>query len=230
VGSVIDKASGRAWHEGVRVTKVPESGAKRKLLDAAVSLVARAGFDSVSVRDVTGASGTNVAAVNYHYGSREGLMEALITQILEPVCAERIALLEATGKHASVEEVVAAFVNALTPAATRIGMDAPLFFRLVGRVLSLPEEAMPKAMESARHEVRRRFLAQLGKALPEKPAKDLAVDWAFFEAGIAQSLVFEATSKNITVLMDRWIDFGLRAFGPGLAAIKGDAQGLLFEL
>lgn len=209
---------------------MPESGAKRKLLDAALALVARVGFDSVSVRDVTGASGTNVAAVNYHFGSREGLMDMVMTHILEPVCAERIALLDATGKGASVEGAVAAFVNALIPAATRSGMDAPLFFRLVGRVLSLPDEAMPEAMQSSRREVRRRFLAQLAKALPETPAKELAVDWAFFEAGLAQSLVFEANSKSITVLMDRWITFGLRAFGSGVAADTGDTQGLLFEL
>ena len=77
LGSVIDKAPDGALHIGVRVTKVPKSGSKGKLLDAVEILVAKNGLDSVSIRDITGAAGANVAAVNYHFGSREGPMEVL---------------------------------------------------------------------------------------------------------------------------------------------------------
>lgn len=228
--AVIDNMGGDAWHVGVRVTKVPETGAKRTMLDAAERLVAVKGFDSVSIRDVTGAAKANVAAVNYHFGSREGLLALVMTHILEPLCAERIAQLEAAGKQVSVGESVAAFVNALPPAAARIGMDGSLFFRLAGRILSLPHEALPVAMEDASREVTRRFLAALAKALPHTPAKELAADWAFFEAGIAQSLVVEADAKNITALMARWNTFGVRGLGETFSKKKNDPQGMLFEL
>ena len=200
---------------------MPETGAKRTMLDAAERLVAAKGFDSVSIRDVTGAAKANVAAVNYHFGSREGLLDLVITHVLEPLCAERTARLEALGKHVSVEQAVAAFVNALEPAAARIGMDAPLFFRLAGRIQCLPDETLPDAMRDARNDVTRRFLAPL--------AKDLAADWAFFEAGLAQSLVVEADSKNIAALMDRWIAFGVRGLGETASKPKNDPQGLLFD-
>lgn len=200
------------------------------MLESAERLVAAKGFDSVSIRDVTGAAKANVAAVNYHFGSREGLLALVITHVLEPLCAERIAQLEAAGKQVSVEQAISAFVNALPSSAARIGMDAPLFFRLAGRILSLPDEALPPAMEDARRECTRRFLAVLAKALPSRPAKELAVDWAFFEAGIAQSLVAEADTKNITALMARWSSFGLRGLGETVSKKKNDPQGLLFEL
>ncbi len=206
---------------GVRVTKVPETGAKRTMLDAAERLVAVKGFDSVSIRDVTGAAKANVAAVNYHFGSREGLLALVMTHILEPLCAERIALLEAAGKQASVEDAVAAYVNALEPAAARIGMDGPLFFRLAGRILCLPDEALPEAMENARREVTRRFMAPLGK--------ELAADWGFFESGIAQSLVAHADDRNIAALMEQWIAFGVRGLGGAAGKPKNDPQGLLFD-
>lgn len=206
---------------GVRVTRVPEAGAKRTMLDAAERLVAVKGFDSVSIRDVTGAAKANVAAVNYHFGSREGLLALVMTHVLEPLCAERIALLDAAGKQISVEQAVAAYVNALTPAAARIGMDTPLFFRLAGQILSLPDEALPPAMKEARRETTRRFLVTLGK--------DLTDDWAFFEAGLAHSLVVEADSKNINTLMTRWITFGIRGLGATAGKREDDAQGLLFE-
>jgi AcrR family transcriptional regulator len=191
------------------------------MLDAAERLVALKGFDSVSIRDVTGAAKANVAAVNYHFGSREGMLALVMTHILEPLCAERIALLEAAGKQPSVEDAVAAYVNALAPAAARIGMDGPLFFRLAGRILCLPDEALPEAMEHARREVARRFMAPL--------AKELAADWAFFEAALAQSLVAEANSRNIAALMDRWIAFGVRGLGTtATGKPEDDSQGLLF--
>lgn len=206
---------------GVRVMKVPETGAKRTMLDAAERLVSLKGFDSVSVRDVTGAVKANVAAVNYHFGSREGLLALLMTHVLEPLCAERIALLEAAGKQISVEDAVAAFVNALGQTAARIGMEEPLFFRLAGRIGCLPDEALPDSIRDARREVTRRFLAAL--------SKDLAGDWAFFEAGLAQSLVIEADNKNIGALMERWIAFGVRGLGAKATKPKHDPQGLLFE-
>lgn len=191
------------------------------MLDAAGRLVAAKGFDSVSIRDVTGAAKANVAAVNYHFGSREGLMALVMTHVLEPLCAERIALLEAAGKQVSVEQAVAAFVDALEPAAARIGMERALFFRLAGRVQCLPDDALPDAMRDARREVTRRFLAPL--------AKDLAADWAFFESGLAQSLVIEAESKNIAALMERWIGFGVRGLGETAGKSKNDPQGMLFD-
>ena len=61
------------------------------MLDAAERLVAAKGFDSVSIRDITGAVKANVAAVNYHFGSRESLLDLVITHVLEPLCAERSA-------------------------------------------------------------------------------------------------------------------------------------------
>ena len=218
---MIDKESRDGWLIGVRVTKVPENGAKRTMLDAAERLVAAKGFDSVSIRDVTGAAKANVAAVNYHFGSREGLLDLVITHVLEPLCAERIARLEAAGKQVSVEQAVAAFVNAIEPAAARIGMDAPLFYRLAGRIGCLPDGILPPAMEEARRETTRRFLAALGK--------DLADDWAFFEAGLAQSLVIEADDRNIAALMERWIAFCGRGLGATAAKPKDDPQGLLFD-
>jgi AcrR family transcriptional regulator len=201
--------------------KVPEAGVKRKMLDAAEQLVAAKGFDSVSTRDVTGAVEANVAAVNYHFGSREGLLALVMTHVLEPLHAERIARLEAAGKQASTEQAVAAFVNALEPAAARIGMDARLFFRLAGRIQCLPDEVLPDAMQDARREMTRRFLVPLGK--------EFAAEWAFFQAGLAQSLIEQAESKNIAALMDRWIALGVLSFGKASSEAADDSQGLLFD-
>ncbi len=222
MGSGIDKGAGRAWHIGVRVTKVPDSGAKKKLLDAAESLVAAKGFDSVSVRDVTGAAGANVAAVNYHFGSREGLMDVVIARILDPLCEARKYALEAAGK--SAEALVRAYVEALSQVAAAITMDGRIFPKLAGRILALPDEAMPPVLATARLEVSGLYLAAIPKVRPS--------DWVFFEAGLAQSLIGVADSGDMAALLEDWIAFGVRGFSvAGIAKKKNDdAQGFLFEL
>ena len=203
---------------------MPEGGAKKKLLDAAETLVAGKGFDSVSVRDVTGAAKANVAAVNYHFGSREGLMDLVIARMLEPLCAERTKALESTGKSATPETLLRAYVSALPKTAAAIGMEGAMFQRLAGRILALPDEAMPPLLAAARREVSARYLA----AIP----KTKAADWEFFEAGLAQSLITTADSGNFGALIEDWIAFGIRGLGAaaGQKQKKDDAQGFLFDL
>ena len=57
---------------------------KQRLIEAAEELFADEGFDRVSVRDITTKAGANVAAVNYHFGSREGLIAVDISRPILP--------------------------------------------------------------------------------------------------------------------------------------------------
>ena len=95
----------------MRAVTIPESGSKRKLLDAAEQLFADKGFEAVSVRDITQLAKTNVAAVNYHFGSRDSLLSLVMMRYMLPVTEERIARLEAierkwSGKTAPLEEII----------------------------------------------------------------------------------------------------------------------------
>ncbi|MDB6077298.1 MAG: transcriptional regulator, TetR family, partial [Akkermansiaceae bacterium] len=67
---------------------------KQRLIEAAEHLFADDGFEKVSVRDITNRAGANVAAVNYHFGSREGLVEIVMARYINPISEERIARLE----------------------------------------------------------------------------------------------------------------------------------------
>src|ERR1700682_6408320 len=58
---------------------------KDRLLDTAERLFAKSGIDAVSLRDITAEAGVNLAAVNYHFQSKDSLMEAVICRRIEPV-------------------------------------------------------------------------------------------------------------------------------------------------
>jgi AcrR family transcriptional regulator len=58
------------------------------LLEAALVLFAARGYAGTSVRAITEAAGANLAAVTYHFGSKEALFEAVLESILVPVGRE----------------------------------------------------------------------------------------------------------------------------------------------
>jgi len=176
----------------MRVTKVPESGPKRSLLDATERLVVEKGFDLVSVRDITGAIKANVAAVNYHFGSREALMDVVMSHVMDVVDAARIEALEDIARLESrgpVEKIVRAYVNSVLIAAGRAQMDLAFFLKLAGRVMVFPSGLISPALADGRKEVRRLYLKALASAVPDLGAGDLEAAWAFFEVGLGQSLI-----------------------------------------
>src|SRR3954471_17969486 len=101
-----------------------DSDTKTRILDAAEQLFTEQGFEATSLRSLTTAAGVNLAAVNYHFGTKEELFQAVLTRRLDPMNQERIELLErverqAGGKPATVEKVIFAM---LIP-ALRIARD-----------------------------------------------------------------------------------------------------------
>ena len=66
---------------------------KTRILDAAEGLFMAHGFEATSLRQLTAAAGVNLAAVNYHFGSKEELFQAVLTRRLDPMNQERIDLL-----------------------------------------------------------------------------------------------------------------------------------------
>jgi AcrR family transcriptional regulator len=90
------------------------SGTKAQLLDVAEQLFLRSGL-GVSVRDITDAAGQNGAAIHYHFGSRDGLVGAVIARRSSDLAARRRAALEAlrdAPTPPTVRDVVAGLVGA----------------------------------------------------------------------------------------------------------------------
>jgi len=83
-----------------------------RLLDAAERLFAERGVDAVSVRAVNAAAGANVAAVHYHFGSKEALVEAVLRRRMDALGERRRAMLAAlpTADAPAVRAVMEALV------------------------------------------------------------------------------------------------------------------------
>src|ERR1700688_243243 len=84
---------------------------KTRILDAAEKLFGQNGFDATSLRDITTEADVNLAAVNYHFQSKESLVEATILRCSSPVNDRRLAMLDAAGPKPTVEQILEAFVG-----------------------------------------------------------------------------------------------------------------------
>lgn len=84
---------------------------REALLRQAERLFARRGLYQVQVREIVQAAGQrNVSALNYHFGSREGVVEAILARHGEPTDVARGELLAVVGRDASTRDLVAALV------------------------------------------------------------------------------------------------------------------------
>ena len=221
----------------MRDLKVPEAGPKRKLLDATERLVVEKGFDLVSVRDITGSIKANVAAVNYHFGSREGLMDLVMSHVMEAVDAARVEALENAERpyyaeatkdrlesRGPVEVIVAAYVNSVLAAAGRVEMDPSFFLKLAGRVMVFPTGLMSQTLADGRKQMNDLYLKALASAVPQMAAADLEAAWAFFEAGLGQSLVNLKSDLPPSAHAEQWVSFGVRGLAGSATSQKTDLK------
>lgn len=88
-----------------------QTDTKETILDAAEALFGEQGFAATSLRQLTARAGVNLAAVNYHFGSKEDLARAVLLRYIAPVNAERMRRLDALPQPADVESVVRAFIE-----------------------------------------------------------------------------------------------------------------------
>lgn len=90
------------------------SQTRERLLDAAERLFADHGFHGASVRDITCAAGSNVSAVNYHFGGKSNLYLAVFQRRIAAMRAGRVAAVDralAGARAATLEDLLRAFAD-----------------------------------------------------------------------------------------------------------------------
>jgi AcrR family transcriptional regulator len=168
-----------------------------RILDAAERLFAQRGFHGVSIRDITGMAGVDVALANYHFGSKQGLLEAVVLRRAEDLNAERLARLDALiagpGRRApTLEEIIDAFTHPLLDRSERGGPGWKSYFALIAEVNNSPEFG---GVLMTRHfdPVVQRFIEAIRQALPDCDERDLY--WAYHFLSGALTLTFAETGR-----------------------------------
>ena len=148
---------------------------KDRILDAAERLFATNGFEATSLRTITSEASVNLAAVNYHFQSKEALVQAVIGRRMGPVNAQRIALLdayeaEAGGDPVPAEKLLDAFFR---PVIAMVGSHAHEFVPLIGRIYTEPGEFAERLYKQQFEHLAQRFVPAFARALAELPREEL---------------------------------------------------------
>ena len=146
---------------------------KERILGAAEELFARHGFEGASLRQLTAAAGVNLAAVNYHFGSKDRLIEEVFRRRLDQLNGRRLAALQkvAGEPDTTIEDVLAAFIAP----ALDLSHDGSgsLFMRVLARAFAEHDDTLRKFLSDNYGHVMRQFTAEFARLLPHLSKEEL---------------------------------------------------------
>lgn len=151
---------------------------KMRILDAAETLFADSGIAAITLRDITGRAGVNLAAVNYHFGSRDALIEAVYRRRLQPLNEARLVRLDqlerrAGGKALRLEDIIRAFIEPVLQISGDPDAGGRRFIRLVAQSHAEPASRFARFFSEQYSEVLERFTVALTRTLPDLDLDEL---------------------------------------------------------
>ncbi|MFN7136790.1 MAG: TetR/AcrR family transcriptional regulator [Thermomonas sp.] len=181
---------------------------KDRILYAAEELFAQQGFASTSLRQVTSRADVNIAAVNYHFGSKDNLVNEVFRRRMDVMSAQRLDALHRALETApgQLEPILAAFVEpALAMAQDRHGGGA--FIRVIARTYAENNDSLRKFLSDQYGHVLREFAKAIAGCVPGLGKEELywrldflsgALTYAMADFGLIKrpSGVSEATHRQ----------------------------------
>lgn len=224
--------AGRAYASNDRLTQTAsfrstalttsQFSTKERILGAAETLFARHGFAGASLRQVTAAANVNLAAVNYHFGSKDNLIEEVFRRRLDELNGRRLQALDALPADAGLEQVLEAFIRpALELSLDRHG--GGVFVRVLARAYAEHNERLRRFISDNYGHVLKRFVAEFGRRLPHLGKTELywrvdivsgALTYAMADFGLIQRQDGETEQQHRAQAIGHLIGFaaaGLRA-------------------
>ncbi len=212
---------------------------KDRILDAAERLFAEHGFAQTSLRDITAEAGVNLAAVNYHFQSKDHLIAAVFDRRIGPLNEQRLATLdrleeEAAGRPLAVEDLLRAILEpVLRMASTPEG--GAFAANLIGRAHTEPGDVFEHLFTGQFAPVITRVMAAARRSLPELSEVELLWKLQFTIGAMSHTIAGQRHIKvvsgglcdtsDVDGMLDRLITFvaaGCRA--PVPSRTKGEPE------
>lgn len=199
---------------------------REQILASAWKLFTERGFEDVSVRDVTSDAGVNLASVNYHFGSKDGLIQEVVKQVLNPMNVERMELLKKLIEDAgsiegvSLRQVVECYVRPMVFPEEH-GGNHEILAMLAARYLIKRNYDIPHSVNQHFADVFQNFVLVIASKVPHME-KDAILRSLMFTVGaslhyesfaeIAQKIKGEEPSHDREASYSSLINFVLPGF------------------
>ncbi|MCW8906576.1 MAG: TetR/AcrR family transcriptional regulator [Sedimenticola sp.] len=164
---------------GIEQAIKPPLATKDRILDVAEEIFAEKGYSATSMRTITSRANVNLAAVNYHFGSKAQLYQSVFQRRVEPMNRKRIEMLdaleaEAGGEPVELEAILRAFVEPALKASQNPDNGGARFIRLLGRTHAEPGPEVHDFLPLLYQEVKDRYRGALARTLPELSQEELS--------------------------------------------------------
>jgi AcrR family transcriptional regulator len=139
-----------------------------RIIDAAEALFSEKGFAETSLRNITTKANVNLAAVNYHFGSKKSLIQAVFARYLTPFSEQFGEQLDIISQRENTPEQL---LKLLILTLNKSGLENPekfgVFMRLLGLAYSQGQGHLRKFLTSEYGEVFRRYMREVNRVTPE---------------------------------------------------------------
>ncbi|MCH8552388.1 MAG: TetR family transcriptional regulator [Natronospirillum sp.] len=180
-----------------------------RILDAAEHLFAEHGFTETSLRSITTRAGVNLAAVNYHFGSKEALVQAVFERFLTPFCRRLDreldeAMARGDGQSPPLHDLFGLLARTMLAGVEDSTNDSKLsiFMRLLGLAYTQSQGHLRRFLRDHYDSTYRRFVLLVHQTTPHVSPNELfwrihfAVGSAVFTMGSVETL--RAIARNDT--------------------------------
>jgi len=198
------------------MTPEPATDTRERLLDSAEQLFAARGYGSTSLRSITTDAGVNLAAINYHFKSKEGLLREVLHRRIDPINAERIVLLDKLEEEGDYTpgRILRAFLEPPLRLKEQFASHGEAVATIVGRLHTDTPAITGELFQELFQGVFMRFDRALKQALPDLSDADRALRFHLVVGSLIHVMHFGTEMKHVT-----------GHFPPG-----NDASGLLDRL
>jgi AcrR family transcriptional regulator len=184
---------------------------RQRILDAAEKLFATRGIEAVSIREIIRAAGVNLAAINYHFGTKYGLAAEVFKRCIDPLNDRRLELLDkvekkAGGKPPKLEAVLEAMIRPAVERGFDHQADNQTFLQLTGRCLSEPNAEIDQIVRAHFEKVIRRFDAAFLRGLPGLDPEELFWRIKFMYGALHYSLLTCGKQKSLPIKLRKTLD------------------------
>lgn len=194
-----------------------------RLLDAAERLFGDNGLEGVSLRAIMAEAGANPAAIYYHFGTKEALVEGIVLRRMATETSARAALLDAAGPDPSIESVVGALVRSVADPILE-GPSGRSYVRFLARLFT--DRSSPLVDSVLRHfrPDMTRLATAIAGALPEVPPhvvairSSIAFDVVLQELARWDEVVQPWVAKSHPVTLEQFVRHLTAFVAAGLAA------------
>jgi AcrR family transcriptional regulator len=185
------------------MSKPNQKDTRQRILDAAEKLFMQNGFEGTSMRMVTSEASVNLAAVNYHFGSKEELMQSVLRRRLEIINRERMRVLDeaeakAGGKPLKPSVIIDCFFGTLLRVAADQKAGGETFLRLLGRTITEPSHFIRVFMSTEYADVLERYKQAMFRSLPNVPKAEIVWRFHFMLGATSYAIAGTDTLRLVT--------------------------------